>query len=236
MFTANPPRHAPRTRVVHIPAESGSLAAELTVPRALVGVVVFARTNAAHRQTRYDHQLAEKLQASGFATLLLDLLTPAEELVDAATCAMRADLALVSRRLIEVIDWLDDQSELLGLDIGIVGEEIGAAAAFVAACVRPRRVAAIVSYAERLDLAGPVLARVHVPSLLIVAGSDEDHVRSNNTAFRQLDCGKELVRIAVDRFTTRSALDEEVSRLAHDWLSRMMTPVLPHASAAHSFS
>src|SRR4029078_2041821 len=108
-------------RVVHIPAESGSLAAELTVPRALVGVVVFARTNAAHHQPRADHQLAEKLQASGFATLLLDLLTPAEELVDAATCAMRADLALVSRRLIEVIDWLDDQSELLGLDIGIVG-------------------------------------------------------------------------------------------------------------------
>ena len=226
MFTAQAPRHAPTTCVVHIAAECGSLAAELTVPREPVGVIVFARTNAAHRQARYDHRLAGRLQATGFATVMLDLLTPAEELVDAATCAMRADLALVSRRLIEVIDWLEDQSELSGVDVGLVGEDIGAAASFVAACVRPRRVAAIVSYAESLDLAGPVLARVHVPSLLIVAGNDEDHFRSNNTAFRKLECGKELVRIAVDRFTTRIALDDEVSRLAQDWLSRMMSPAL----------
>jgi dienelactone hydrolase len=228
MFTAYAPRHAPSTRVVHIAAECGSLTAELTVPRKPVGIIVFARTNAAHRQARYDQRLAERLQATGFATLLLNLLTPAEELVDAATCAMRADLALVARRLIEVIDWLDDRTELIGLDVGIVGEDIGAAAAFVAACVRPRRVAAIVSYAESLDLAGPVLARVHVPSLLIVAGNDEDNIRSNNAAFRKLECGKELVRVAVDRFTTRIALDDEVSRLAHDWLSRMMSPVLAH--------
>ena len=205
------------TRVVHIPAECGSLTAELTLPRDPLGIIVFARTNAAHRQTRYDQQLASALHSARFGTLLFDLLTPGEEIIDDMTCGLRADVALLSRRLIEAIDWLEDNHGVAGRNIGVLGEGPGGAAAFVAACVRPTRVSAIVSYAERLDRAQPVLARVQAPSLIIVSGNEEDNVRSNDMAFRRLRCPKELVRVGVDRFTTTEILDREITRLAFDW-------------------
>jgi putative phosphoribosyl transferase len=222
METAIAERSAPITRVVRIATECGSLTAELTVAEEPVGVIVFARTNAAHRQTRYDRQLAAALHAAGFATLAFDLLTPSEELVDQTTRGLRVDLALLSRRLIEAVDWLREQSDIANLPVGLMGEGFGAAAAFVTACVRRHRIGAIVSYAQRLDLAMPVLPRVRVPSLIVVAGNDEDDLRSNDVAFRTLNCPKELVRIAIDRFTTSTATDADISRLALDWFCHMM--------------
>jgi len=224
--------NAPITRVVHIAAEFGCLTAELTLPTDPVGIIVFARTNAAHRQTRYDQQLASALHNAQFGTLVFDLLTPGEEIIDDMTCGLRADVALLARRLIEAIDWLGEQPGAAGRKIGVLGEGPGGAAAFVAACVRRTRVAAIVSYAERLDRAQPVLPRVHAPSLIIVSGNDEDDVRSNDMAFRRLNCSKQLVRVGVDRFTTTGITDKEISRLAFDWFTRTMAgnEVLPSRS------
>lgn len=222
--TVLPKAPPPVTRVVHIPAECGSLTAELTLPPDPLGVIVFARTNAAHRQVRYDQQLASALHGARIGTLLFDLLTPGEEIIDDMTCGLRADVALLSRRLIEAIDWLADQAGTAGRNIGVFGEGPGAAAAFVAACVRRSRVAAIVSYTERLERAQPVLPRVHAPSLIIVSGNDEDYVRSNDMAFRRLRCQKELVRVGIERFTTPGITDGEISRLAFDWFTRTMTP------------
>src|SRR5262245_5628953 len=215
--------NAPNTRVIHIAAECGSLTAELTLPLDPLGIIVFPRTNAAHRQTRYDQQLASALHGAHFGTLLFDLLTPAEEIIDDMTCGLRADVALLSRRLIEAIDWLEDHHGAAGRNIGVLGEGPGGAAAFVAACVRRTRVSAIVSYAERLDRAQPVLPRVETPSLIIVSGNDEDYVRSNDMAFRRLRCPKELVRIGIDRFATSGIIDREITRLAFDWFTRTMT-------------
>ena len=216
--------NAPNTRVVHIATECGSLTAELTLPLDPLGIIVFARTNAAHRQMRYDQQLASALHGARFGTLLFDLLTPAEEIIDDMTCGLRADVALLSRRLIEAIDWLEDHHGAAGRNIGVLGEGAGGgAAAFVAACVRRTRVSAIVSCAERLDRAQPVLPRVEAPSLIIVSGNDEDDVRSNDVAFRRLRCPKQLVRVGIDRFTTTEIIDKEISRLAFDWFTRTMT-------------
>jgi hypothetical protein len=61
--------------------------------------------------------------------------------------------------------------------------------------------------------------------LLLVAGNDANGLRSNETAFRRLECPKRLVRVASDRFTTRGDTDAEVSQLALDWFSRMLSPV-----------
>ena len=224
MLTTTALPNAPPTRVVHIAAECGSLTAELTLPSDPVGVIVFARTNAAHRQTRYDQQLASALHGAQFGTLVFDLLTPGEEIIDDMTCGLRADVALLSRRLIEAIDWLAEQPGAACCNIGLLGEGPGGAAAFVAACVRRTQVAAVVSYAERLDRAQPVLPRVQAPSLIIVGGNDEDHVRSNDVAFRRLNCPKRLVRVGIDRFTTTGVTDKEISQLAFDWFTRIMTP------------
>ena len=42
----------------------------------------------------------------GFATLLIDLLTEAEEAVDRRTAHLRFDIELLSRRLVAIVDWL----------------------------------------------------------------------------------------------------------------------------------
>src|SRR4029079_15788026 len=88
---------APRTYVIHIPAEHGVLVAELTIPQAPIAVIAFARTNAAYRSSRYDHALSPALHDAGFATIAFDLLTPSAELVDAPTRGLRMDLALLAR-------------------------------------------------------------------------------------------------------------------------------------------
>jgi dienelactone hydrolase len=212
------------TRVAHIATELGCLAAELTVPADPVGVIAFARTNAARRPAFHDQQLAQSLHAAGFATLLFDLLTPHEELVDDATLLHRFDLALLSRRLIEAIDWLATERGVGGLPVGVFGEGPGAAAAFVAACVRPYRVAAVVSSAGRLDLASPVLPRVQAPCMIIASGINGDELRSNAAAFDRLRCPKQLVRVASDPYTTTGDHDAEVSWLALDWFVHTMAP------------
>jgi hypothetical protein len=215
---------SPITRVVHIPAECGDLVAELSSPADPLGIVIFARTNAAHRKTQRDQQLADLLHNARFATLMFDLLTPSEEFVDEPTRALRVDRALLSRRLIEVVDWIADEPGMNDLGIGLFGEGPGAAPAFIAACVRPHRVSALIAYAERLDAATPVLSRVQTPSLIIVSTNDESDLRANAAAFRQLQCPKRLVRITSDRPTTAGDTDTEVSRLALDWFSHTMTP------------
>jgi hypothetical protein len=78
-----------------------------------------------------------------------------------------------------------------------------------------------------------VLPRVQAPSLIIVSGNDEDDIRSNDMAFRRLSCPKQLVRLAVDRFTTTGVTDKAISRLAFVWFIRTMVPASTASSSDH---
>src|ERR1043166_6017475 len=49
--------------------------------------------------------VAGLLQQGGFATLLLDLLTDAEEQVDLRTGNLRSDIGLLAARLMDAADW-----------------------------------------------------------------------------------------------------------------------------------
>src|SRR5207248_6389779 len=117
------------------------------------------------------------LQQGGMATLLLDLLTIREEQVDLRTRHLRFDIGLLSERLISATDWLQQERETRGLQIGYFGASTGAGAALVAAAERPSAIGAVVSRGGRPDLAGSWLGRVKAPTLLIVGG--EDHVVIN---------------------------------------------------------
>lgn len=56
--------------------------------------------------------MATTLQQGRFATLLFDLLTPDEDAVDQTTREYRFDIALLSERLIEVIDWSTRRADI----------------------------------------------------------------------------------------------------------------------------
>ena len=73
----------------------------------------------------------------------------------------------------------------------------------------------------RPDLAGAALARVRVPTLLIVGGADYVVIDLNRDALRQLPPSSrlEIIPGATHLFEEPGAL-EQVARLAADWFRR----------------
>ncbi|HEY9229442.1 MAG TPA: hypothetical protein VIP11_22525 [Gemmatimonadaceae bacterium] len=215
---------APRaTRVVHIAADGASLTGELMVPDAPRGIVVFCRTNANGFLHRSDRFVAATLRDAHFATVMFDLLTPEEEMIDASSGHLATDLSRLARRLIDAIDWLALQPTVCALPIGLLGEGPGAAAAIVAACVRPSRVFAVVSRNGNVERASPVFDRLCVPILLIANGNDDTAVRVNASAFRRLRSTKELVLVDGETPAGRRPPVDATSNLIVDWLARYVS-------------
>jgi dienelactone hydrolase len=213
----------PAVAQVAVPAGDAVLEGDLVVPAGATGIVAFAHGSGSSRHSPRNKHVAETLNEAGLGTLLVDLLTPAEEAVDRVTAQHRFDIALLARRLIAVVDWLR-QATAPELGVGLFGASTGAAAALVAAAERPADVRAVVSRGGRPDLAGAALARVHAPTLLIVGGRDPQVVELNRLALDELGAAeKQLVIVpgATHLFEEPGALDE-VARLAADWFSRYL--------------
>jgi putative phosphoribosyl transferase len=165
--------------------------------------------------------VARKLQDAGLSTVLVDLLTPAEERIDAVTAELRFDIGLLAGRLTALCDWLVEHDITAGLGIGLFGASTGAAAALMTAAVRPAAVAAVVSRGGRPDLAGAALRAVHQPTLLIVGQRDPVVLDLNRRAMRELagEVRLEVILGATHLFQEPGAL-EHVARLARDWFVR----------------
>jgi putative phosphoribosyl transferase len=210
---------------VGIPAEGVLLEADVVVPEQAQGVVLFAHGSGSSRHSPRNRYVAEELQNAGLATVLADLLTPAEEQLDAHTAELRFDIGLLAARVAALTDWLVEQEPTEGLGIGLFGASTGAAAALVAAATRPDVVQAVVSRGGRPDLAGEFLGRVHQPTLLIVGGRDTVVIELNREALEQLsgEAHLEIVPGASHLFGEPGAL-EQVARLARGWFVRHLKP------------
>ena len=213
---------------VGIPVRGIFLNGDLVVPPLAEGIVLFAHGSGSSRFSPRNRAVATELNSAGFATLLLDLLTPSEERLDETTAALRFDVHLLARRLIAATDWLSTRSETSDLGVGYFGASTGAAAALIAAAHRQDVVHAIVSRGGRPDLAGPVLEKVHTPTLLIVGGADTPVIEFNRLAYEQLSGVRELTIVprATHLFEEPGAL-EEVTRLARGWYRRYLSPASP---------
>ena len=203
---------------VQIADAADRLNGDLTVPASCAGMVIFAHGSGSSRFSSRNRQVADALQAAGFGTLLLDLLTPQEEAVDVHTTEFRFDIARHGRRVVAAVDWAASQPALRDLKIGHFGASTGAAAALIAAAARPEQSAAVVSRGGRPDLAGDALASVRSPTLLIVGGDDEPVIELNEHAKRQMQATVrlEIVPGATHLFEEPGAL-EHVERLAAAW-------------------
>jgi dienelactone hydrolase len=173
------------------------------------------------------------LNEAKLATLLVDLLTLDEEAIDARTAHLRFDIELLAKRLVGATDWLTQYPDTQDLRIGSFGASAGAAAALVAAAERHNVVGAIVSRGGRPDLAGPALARVRAPTLLIVGGNDVQVIQLNRAALAQLRCEKQLVIVpgATHLFEEPGALGE-VARLACEWFQGHLIGAVQRAAGA----
>jgi dienelactone hydrolase len=212
---------AQRESAIEIPVDGVLLEGDLTEPPDARGLVVFAHGSGSGRFSPRNRAVAEMLVEAGLATLLMDLLTAAEEAVDLRTGRLRFDIPLLGRRVIAAVDWLADGTTTKELAVGCFGASTGAAAALIAAAERPDRVRAVVSRGGRPDLAGDALRRVTAPTLLIVGGNDAEVLRLNQQALRTLP-GKarlEVVPGATHLFEEPGAL-ARVAALARDWFVR----------------
>jgi putative phosphoribosyl transferase len=197
------------------------MAGDLVLPPSPAGIVLFAHGSGSSRHSPRNRSVAGVLQEGGFGTLLLDLLTEAEEQVDLRTRHLRFDIELLAGRLGDAADWLERNLSARRLRMGYFGASTGAGAALTAAAEKPAMVDAIVSRGGRPDLAGIALRRVKAPTLLIVGGEDHQVIELNRQALAQLQCEKELSIVpgATHLFEEPGKLGE-VSNLALDWFRR----------------
>jgi putative phosphoribosyl transferase len=207
--------------IVRVTAGSVTLEGNLTLPEEARGIVLFAHGSGSSRLSPRNRYVARILNEAKLATLLVDLLTPEEEAIDVRTAHLRFDIGLLAERLVGATDWLVQHPDTNQLRIGYFGASTGAAAALMAAVVRPDVVGAVVSRGGRPDLAGRALAQVRAPTLLIVGGHDVEVLDLNRAALAQLRAEKDLVIVpgATHLFEEPGALDQ-VARLARDWFER----------------
>jgi putative phosphoribosyl transferase len=214
---------------VQIPAAGVVLEADMAVPQSAHGLVLFAHGSGSSRFSPRNRYVAEQLQHAGLGTVLVDLLTPAEEQVDARTGELRFDIGLLAVRLAALTDWLAGQQGTAGLGIGLFGASTGAAVALVAAAVRPTQVRTVVSRGGRPDLAGEFLPRVRQPTLLIVGERDPVVIELNREAMEKLGGEVRLVIVpAASHLFEEPGTLEQVAQLARDWFVDHLTPVPEH--------
>jgi putative phosphoribosyl transferase len=209
---------AAETPLVSIRAGAVELEGILELPADPCGVVAFSHGSGSGRHSPRNQLVAAELRRSGVGTLLLDLLTPAED----RQHEKRFDIHLLSARLGAAVAHLRSHPATRHLPIGLFGASTGAASALRVAASTPEAVRAIVSRGGRPDLAGSgILASVRAPTLLIVGAEDFPVVELNRAARDELTrCIRELVLVpgATHLFEEPGTL-EEVARLAAEWFS-----------------
>lgn len=207
---------------VRIPAGDAQLQGTLAVGADDSALVIFAHGSGSSRNSPRNREVAQRLRGAGMGTLLFDMLTPAEDAVDRITARLRFDIPMLAGRLEAATQWAIARQPSPGsLAVGYFGASTGAAAALIAASRLQERVAAVVSRGGRPDLAGPALARVASPTLLIVGELDREVHVLNEQALSELECEKDIVIVpgATHLFEEAGAL-EEVSSIASAWFRR----------------
>jgi pimeloyl-ACP methyl ester carboxylesterase len=208
----------------HVDVGPRRLQGMLAIPPEARGLVVFAHGSGSSRLSPRNHQVARALNDARFGTLLFDLLHDDE----AQDRARVFDIDLLAGRLIEAVHWLDHEAYLRHRPLGLFGASTGAAAALVAAAHLGARVAAVVARGGRVDLAGHVVERLHVPTLLIVGAADPDVLALNEVALGRLRGPKaiEVVPGATHLFEEPGTL-EAMTTHAVVWFERHLTPPAP---------
>jgi putative phosphoribosyl transferase len=193
----------------------------LALPDRAVGIVAFAHGSGSGRSSPRNRLVASILHEARLGTLLFDLLT-VEESLDRSNVF---DIPLLAGRLAGATEWLGHGPATAQLPLGYFGASTGAAAALVAAAMRPQLVRAVVSRGGRPDLAGASLGRVTAPTLLIVGSRDTEVVELNQLARHALTHSPvtllQLVPGATHLFEESGTL-ELVGDLACNWFEHFL--------------
>ena len=205
-----------------IAAGRAHLLGELELPRGAAALVVLANANS------YAQRLiARELRRAGYGTLVVELLTPAEE-----HATLDRDLALLTTRLCQVVTFIAEELAARALPIALFASGAAAAASLRTARLLPNTVRAVVCAGGRPDHAGDdALAAVSAPVLLVAGARDYAGAQANELALDMLAGEREMVLVPhAGAHLSEPGAPEEAARLAADWLGRYLTIVGPTLS------
>lgn len=167
---------------MQIPVASVYLSGRLTLTENPRGLVIIPNGDGDHLYDETNAYSARRLADEGFATLVVDLLTPREAAEDAETSELRFHQSLLASRLVRVTQWLRGRPLFRDLEIGYFASGLCAGAALAAASVDDD-VRAVVCRGARVDLVVPQLHRVRARVLLLVGERDTAHIAASRGAY-----------------------------------------------------
>lgn len=199
---------------VCIASRDGELTGELTVPSPVQGIAVIASGRSGHAER--DRAVARSLHAVGWGTLLLGLLTGADQGLDPA--GPPPDDEGLRERLADGVDWLVSQPRTSGLPVALVATAADSGPVLAAAAARPGLVESVVLISAHASGSVPV-EDVRAPVLLVcVAGDEAARAASGLIAERlRVPCRVQEIP-AADRLFTRPDDSGPVARAAAAWL------------------
>lgn len=205
---------------LEITLKNVTLEGTLALPENALALVIFSHGSGSSRLSPRNNYVAEILQENGLATLLFDLLTKKEDKI----YETRFNIELLTQRLIEVTEWLQEHKPTKNLNQGYFGASTGAASALRAAAHFGEAIGAVVSRGGRPDLAMEALEKVSAPTLLLVGGWDHMVIELNESAYKQLTGRRklEIIPEASHLFEEPGKLKEVADRSAK-WFVKWLT-------------
>lgn len=206
---------------VSIPVGKIKLNGELVVPLKAKAIIVFAHGSGSSRFSKRNQMVAKYLHQKNFGTLLFDLLTTEEDVI----YSNRFDIDMLSKRLANATQWLEELPIVKGCCIGFFGASTGAAAALTVAATMPQ-IFAVISRGGRPDLATSVLPKIVSPTLLIVGSLDTDVLQLNKKAYQLLNCNKKLQIIeGATHLFEEEGMMQQVCQVATAWYEKQLLPI-----------
>ncbi|MFA5297954.1 MAG: alpha/beta hydrolase [Lutibacter sp.] len=196
-----------------------SLKGNLRLAKPNKGIILFAHGSGSSRLSVRNNYVANLLIDEGFSSLLFDLLTIKEDMIN----ENRFNIELLTERLVQITKWVMKFEETKKMPIGYFGASTGAASALSAAAQLGKSIKAIVSRGGRPDLAMSVLKDIKIPTLLIVGGNDDMVIEFNKKAKVVIEGISELkiVEGATHLFSEAGKL-EIVAKLTADWFDKYL--------------
>lgn len=140
-----------RNTLISIPAQGAWLDGLLAHAPDVRGLAILPQSSGHPALDSGPRPVDVALQSRGFATLRVDLLTRQEALRDPDASY---NIARLTERILAAVEWIAHQPPLAGLQLGLVTQDTGCAAAIRAAVKAPETFAAIACVDGRADLAG----------------------------------------------------------------------------------
>jgi hypothetical protein len=199
---------------IPIPSQSIQLIGDLTVTSPVQGVGVIAVGRSRHGAR--DRTIASSLHTVGWGTLLLGLLTPADNGLDGEGQPPTDEL--LCQRLVDAVDWLAKVPTASGLPIALIGTAADSGPVLAAAAARPKPVDAVVLISGHASPSAPV-EQVRAPVLLICVSHDEAALAACCQIADRLRAPHKVQEIsAPDRLFTAPDASEQVGRTSAAWL------------------